>query len=168
VRKRWLGWVTAVLAALVQLHSFGQAMPATSGETLSGKKIVLADQAHGHAAVLVAGFSREGGNGTGAWVKAIHADPAMNGVTVYQVAMIAGAPGLIRGMIKSGMKKGVPPTEQDQFVVLTQDEKLWRGYFDVGDDKVAYVMLIDASGKALWHGHGTAAELEPQLKSALH
>ena len=168
MRKRGLGWVVVAAAVLVDLQGFGQAMPATAGETLSGKKIVLAGEVRGHSAVLVAGFSREGGNGTGAWVKAIHADPAMSGVSVYQVAMIAGAPGLIRGMIKNGMKKGVPPAEQDQFVVLTQDEKLWKGYFDVGDDKVAYVMLIDASGKALWHGHGTAAEQEPELKSVLH
>jgi hypothetical protein len=160
--------VVATLAALLPLHCFGQAMPATAGETLSGKKIVLADEVRGHAAVLVAGFSREGGNGTGAWVKAIHSDPLISGVAVYQVAMIAGAPSLIRGMIKSGMKKGTPPAEQGYFVVLTQDEKLWRSYFDVGDDQVAYVMLIDGSGKVLWHGHGSAADLEPQLKTALH
>ena len=30
-------------------------MPATAGETLSGKKIVLADAVRGHASVLVAG-----------------------------------------------------------------------------------------------------------------
>jgi hypothetical protein len=168
VRKRWLGWVVAAATSLVQLHGYSQAMPATAGETLSGKRIVLADEVRGHAAVLVAGFSREGGNGTGAWIKAIHADPSMSGVTVYQVAMIAGAPGLIRGMIKSGMKKGTPPAEQDNFVVLTQDEKVWRSYFAVGDDQVTYVVLIDSSGNVLWHGHGSAAELEPQLKTALH
>src|ERR1700674_380011 len=104
VRKRGRGWVVATLAALLPLHCFGQAMPATAGEMMSGKKIVLADEGGGHAAVLVAGFSREGGNGTGAWVKAIHSDPLISGFAVYQVAMIAGAPSLIRGMIKSGMK----------------------------------------------------------------
>ena len=168
MRKFALGWVIAVVAALVHGQGLGQGLPATAGETLSGKRVVLADAVHGHAVVLVAGFSREGGNGTGAWVKAIHADPALGGVSVYEIAEIAGAPSLIRGMIKSSMKKGVPAAEQDNFVVLTQDEKMWRNYFDVGDDKVSYVMLIDPSGKVLWHGHGSAAELEPQLKAALH
>jgi len=129
---------------------------------------VLADQVRGHAAVLVAGFSQKGGNGTGAWVKAIHADAALSGMAVYEIAQIAGAPSLIRGFIKSGMKKGVPAAEQDQFVVLTQDEKPWRSYFDVGDDQVPYVAMIDSTGKVLWRGHGAAADLESQLKAALH
>ena len=156
-----------IAAGFILLPAMGQEMPKTEGETLSGKRVVLADEVRGHPAVLVAGFSRQGGNGSGAWVKAIHADPALGGVTVYQVAQIAAAPSLIRGMIKSGMRKGVPAAEQDRFIVLTQDEKTWRGYFAVDDDRVSYVVLIDASGKMLWQGHGAAAELEPQLKAAL-
>ncbi|HEV3445880.1 MAG TPA: hypothetical protein VG099_14660, partial [Gemmataceae bacterium] len=61
-------------------------MPNTAGETLSGKRIVLADQVRGHAVVLVAGFSHEAGNGTGPWVKAIHSDPALASVSVYEIA----------------------------------------------------------------------------------
>jgi hypothetical protein len=150
------------------LNGFSQTMPNTAGETLSGKRVVLADEVHGRAVVLVAGFSREGGNGTAAWVKAIHADPALASVFVYEIAEIAGAPSLIRGLIKSSMKKGVPPAERDSFVVLTEDAKPWRSYFDVGDDQVPYVMLLDPSGKILWHGHGSASDLEAQLKGALH
>jgi hypothetical protein len=149
-------------------NGFSQAMPNTAGETLSGKRVVLADEVRGRSVVLVAGFSREGGNGTAAWVKTIHADPALAGVSVYEIAEIAGAPSLIRGMIKSSMKKGVPPAEQDSFVVLTEDAKPWRSYFDVGDDQIPYVMLLDPSGKILWHGHGSASDLEAQLKGALH
>jgi hypothetical protein len=29
------------------------------------------------------------------------------------------------------------------------------------------VVLIDAEGKVLWHGHGAAGEVEPQLRAAL-
>jgi hypothetical protein len=163
-----LGSLVLVVSAMMGLNGFSQAMPNTAGETLSGKRIVLADKVRGHAVVLVAGFSHEAGNGTGAWVRAIHADPALAGVSVYEIAEIEGAPSLIRGMIRSGMKKGVPAAEQDYFVVLTDDGKPWRSYFDVGDDRVPYVMLLDPSGKILWHGHGSASDLESQLKGALH
>ena len=141
-------------------------MPGTAGETLSNKHIVLADAVRGHAAVLVAGFSREGGAGTGDWVKAIQADPALAGVAVYQVAEIAGAPSLIRGMIRNGMKKGLTPAQQDAFVVLTADEAQWKTFFSVADDSVPYVAFLDAHGKVLWMGHGAAATLEPQLRTA--
>ncbi|HEY1895143.1 MAG TPA: hypothetical protein VGG62_02675 [Terracidiphilus sp.] len=168
VKNVALGWVVLAASAMPGISGFSQVMPGTAGETLSGKRIVLADQVRGHAVVLVAGFSREGGNGTAAWVKAIHADPALGSVSVYEIAEIAGAPSLIRGMIKSSMKKGVPPAEQDSFVVLTEDAKPWRSYFDVGDDQIPHVMLLDPSGKILWHGHGSASDLERQLKAALH
>jgi len=144
-----------------------QEIPRTAGETLSGKSIVLADEVRGRTVVLVAGFSREGGNGAGAWVKSLHADAALNGVAVYEIAQLAGAPSLIRGMIKSSMRKDVPPADQNNFVVLTLDEKPWRSFFEVSDDQVPYVVLIDATGKVLWRGHGQAAELEPLLRASL-
>lgn len=162
---RWAGFLSVTLASVA---AHGQEMPKTTGDTLSGKRIVLADEVRGHAAVVVAGFSREGGNGTAAWVKAIHADRELAGMPVYEIADIAGAPSLIRGMIRSGMKKGVPAADQDHFVVLTQDDKPWRTYFEVGDDQVPYVALIDPAGKIVWRGHGAAADLEPKLKAAVH
>ncbi len=157
-----------VAIALASVAAGGQEIPRTTGDTLSGKRIVLADEVRGHAAILVAGFSREGGNGTAAWVKAIHADSTFAGMPVYQVADLAGAPSLIRGMIKSGMKKGVPAAEQDYFVVLTQDDKAWRSYFGVEDENVPYVALLDATGKAVWQGYGGAGDLEPKLRAAVH
>lgn len=155
----------AGLCACLPLRA--QEVPRTAGETLSGKPIVLADAVRGHAAIVVAGFSREGGKGTGAWVRAIHGDSGLAGLPVYEIAQIGGAPGLIRGMIKSGMKKSVPAAEHDSFVVLTQDDKAWRTYFDVNDDTVPYVVMVDAGGKVVWRGHGPAADIEPKLKAAL-
>jgi hypothetical protein len=162
---RFIGAAMMVVAAQ---NFFAQSIPDTAGETLSSKRIILADAIRGHTCVLVAGFSREAGTGAGAWVKAIHADPVLANVGVYQVAMLASAPAFVRGMIRNGMKKGLSPTEQDNFVVLTDDEKLWKSFFEVADDTQPYIGLIDAQGKVLWHGHGSPANLEPQLRAALH
>lgn len=161
-------WSVPVMSVILTVSAPGQEMPGTAGETLTGKHVVPAEEVRGHSAVLVAGFSRAGGNGTAAWVKAIRDDRAFAGWPVYEIAQIAGAPGFVRGMIKSGMKKNVPAADQDTFIVLTQDEKPWRAYFDVGDDQVPYVVVIDAAGKVLSRVHGTAAKIEPQLKAALH
>jgi hypothetical protein len=144
-----------------------QALPSTAGQTLSGKRIVLADATHGQAVILVAGFSRKGGDGCGAWVDAVEKDPAMAGTAVYQIAMLEGAPSLLRGMIVGGIRKGLLPAKQDRFVVLTEDEKLWRNFFAVTVDSEPYVALIDATGRVLWHGHGAAANLEPLVRAAM-
>ena len=159
--------VFLTIAAIAVPFCGAQTMPGTAGETLSGKHIVLADETRGHAAVLIAGFSHEGGNGTGAWVKAVCGDSALERVAVYQIAMLEGAPGFIRGTIKNGMRKGVRAEEQDKFVVLTQDDKQWRKFFDVTTDKEPYAVFIDAKGNVLWHGHGPADRQEPLLRAAM-
>jgi len=168
MRSLILCFFSIVLLAQSAHVSPAQALPSTTGETLSGKPIVLADAVRGHDAVLVAGFSREGGNGTGAWIKAIHADSAFANLSVYSIAMLADAPGFIRGMIKSGMKKGVSTADKDRFIVLTADEQAWKRFFGVTTDNDPYVALLDAQGEVRWHGHGSASQLETQLKDALH
>ena len=164
-RIRLLAFACLVCCS-VGVAGYGQTMPQTVGTTLSGKAVTLAQAVRGQRVVLVAGFSRAGGSGTGAWVKAVKADPALKGVDVWQVAMLAGAPGFVRGMIRNGMKKGLTAEEQERFVVLAQDEAAWRSYFGVTQDDVPYVMLLDAAGKVLWRGHGAAAGMEPALRGA--
>jgi hypothetical protein len=161
------GLAVAAVAAAFAAMSLAQALPSTAGETLSGKPIVLAGAVRGRATVLLMGFSKDGGMRCGDWVKTIHADAAMAGVRVYQAAMLAGAPAILRGVIKSGMRKGMTPSEQDNFVVLTADEKLWRSALNVTEDNDPYVVLFDAAGTVLWHGHGAAKDLEPLLRTAL-
>jgi hypothetical protein len=159
-------FISAALPGIVSLRSQGQALPATAGETLSGKRIVLADAVRGHAAVLIVGFTKEAGDGCGSWAKAVRSDPALGGISVYQVAMLERAPGFVRGTIKSGMREGLSGAELDRFLVLTQDEKLWRSYFEVTAEKEPYVVMLDDSGQPRWHGHGAAKDLEPLLRPA--
>jgi hypothetical protein len=144
-----------------------QAMPSTEGETLSGHRLVLAQAVRGHASILIASFSKDAGPLADQWARAARADAALAAVTVYQAAMLERAPSLIRSMIKSGLRKQTPVAAQDSYVVLTQDEPLWRSYFGVAEDKDAYVVLIDDAGQIRWHGHGSAANLDPLLKDAL-
>jgi hypothetical protein len=155
-----------MFAGMTSLHAQAPAMPATAGETLSGKRIVLADAVRGHAVVLVAGFSHDGGIACGDWMKAIHNDAALAGVDVYEIAMLEGAPGLFRGMIKSGMRKGMSSADQERMVVLTQDDKVWEKYFAVSNGQLPQVMVLDGKGNVVWHGQGNA-ELEPQLRAAV-
>lgn len=144
-----------------------QSLPSTEGETLSGHRIVLAHAISGKSAVIIVGFSKDSGPGCGDWSKAVRTDSALAGVAVYQVAMLAGAPGFVRGAIKSGMRKGLSGAEHDNFIVFTQDENSWRSYLGVTSDKDPWVVLIDATGRIRWHGHGAAGNLEPLLKTAL-
>jgi hypothetical protein len=157
-----------VFGAMVLMGSCAaQTLPATEGETLGGHKVVVAQAIRGHAAVLIAGFSKDAGDASAAWSKAVHSDPALKSAQVNQLVMLERAPGFVRPMIKSGMRKGMSAAEQEECVILTQDEQLWRSYFGVTDDKEPWVALVDASGRVVWHGHGAAGALEPLLRQAL-
>jgi hypothetical protein len=155
------------VAALLSGACEAQLAPATEGETLGGHRVAVAQAIRGHVAVLIASFSKDAGDECGAWFRAVHADPALGSAEVYQLVMLERAPGFVRPMIKSGMRKGLSPAEEEQFVILTQDEKLWRSYFGADNDKEPWVVLIDAASRVIWHGHGSAQVLEPLLRQAL-
>lgn len=144
-----------------------QALPGTAGETLTGQHMVVAQAAQGHAVILVAAFTHKAGERCSHWMQAIEKDPALRSATAYQLIMLGSAPSMLRGAIKSMIRRGVPPAEQTRFVVLTRDEKQWRAYFQVSADDDPYVVLLDAKGNKLWSGHGSAAQLEPSLRAAL-
>jgi ATP10 protein len=149
------------------ISAMSQSLPVTAGESLSGHSVVLAQAVRGHASLVIGSFSKEAGSSCEEWSKQVHADAAMSSVNVYQMAELEQAPGFIRGMVKSALRKQVPAAWQDDFVVLTQDGKLWRDYFGVTNDKDPWIVLLDADGKVLWHGHGQASTLEPLVRGAL-
>lgn len=144
-----------------------QSMPATSGETLTGKHLAPAEAVRGHAAILIASFSHNAGMHGAAWMKAIEGDPALKDVKVLELAMLGKAPAMVRGIIKSGMRKNAPAAEQDHIVVMTEDQAQWEEFFGVGDDREPYVLVLDTKGDLIWHGHGQAVELEPELRKTL-
>ncbi len=166
VHRALLGFVCAAAAFTVP-SCLSQSLPVTAGETVSGRRIVLSEAVRGHQTVLVAAFSRAGSSGASAWARAVHADSALAGSAVYQIAMLEPVPNFARRMIESTLRRKLSAAEQDNFVVLTQDEKLWQSYFEVTSDHDPYVVFIDANGKVIWHGHGPAS-LEPELKAVLH
>jgi hypothetical protein len=59
-------------------------------------------------------------------------------------------PSLFRGFVTSGIKKGMPRERYTQAMKITKDEKLWKERMAVSNDDVAYLMLLDRSGKLIW------------------
>ena len=144
-----------------------QTLPGTAGQTLTGQQIVVTQAAQGHAVILVAAFTHKAGERCSHWMQAIEKDPALKPATAYQLIMLGSAPSMLRGAIKSMIRRGVPAAEQSRFIVLTQDEQQWRAYFQVSAEDDPYVVLLDAGGKKLWSGHGSAHQLEPSLRAAM-
>jgi hypothetical protein len=87
----------------------------------------------------------------------------------FSIAILQDAPKLMRGVIKHGMRGGVPKAEQDSFIVLERDEDVWKKLADFSDPNDAYVILIDSYGKIRWrtHGNGPDTQTVNALKNEL-
>lgn len=146
-------------SGVVQLAADTVAMPTTQAQSLSGHEVTLPAAVAGHQAVIVIGFSHGSQKAMERWDKEIGAQvTAKPGIPLYNVAVIQDAPKFVRGMITHGMRALVPTAGQDRFltVVEGQDELKKAVDFSKGDE--AYVVILDAAGKIVFHTHGDPSE----------
>lgn len=151
--------VLVILLASIMAVAHGETLLRLEGQSLSGKPIVLPDDAHGKIALLVIGFTKKGGHATGAWGQRFRKDfGGDQRFVVYPVAELEDAPRLLRGMITSSMRRGTPPAEQDRFVTLFQSQAELKRFVAFSSPDDAYLLLLDANGEVRWRGHGLFRE----------
>ncbi len=139
-------------------------LPVTPAETLADQKIVFPTALAGKAAVCVFGFSKEAGDRTKVWMTRLSQD----GINAWSIANLEGAPGLVRGMIRSSMRKGTPQPLLERSLILTKDEKAWKRAVGSKQDNLPVVVLLDGKGQILWTHEGPFGD-EPyrELKTRL-
>jgi hypothetical protein len=148
-----------LLVACMVAVAPGEALLRLEGQSLSGKPIVLPEDAHGKIALLVIGFTQKGGHATGAWEQRFRKDfGADQRYAVYPVAELEDAPRLLRGMITGSIRRGTPPAEQDRFLILFQSEAELRRFVAFSSPDDAYLLLLDSNGQVKWRGHGLFRE----------
>jgi hypothetical protein len=149
-------------------------MPKTEGESLAGRKVVLPDAASGKIAVLVFGFTKASKTQTSAWASKLQADFGTRAdFELYQLPVLEDVPRMVRGMVISGMRKGVADDKRDHFVPLLQGEaelKKVVGYKEADD---AYLVVLGRAGTILEQSHGAPddtnhARLRADLEAALN
>lgn len=125
-------------------------LPVTQAETLTGQKLEFPTALTGKAAVCVFGFSKEAGDRTKVWMTRLSQD----GINAWSIANLESAPALVRGMIRSGMRKGTPQPLLGHSLILTKDEKAWKRAVGANQNSLPVVVLFDAAGHPLWTYQG--------------
>jgi hypothetical protein len=131
-------------------------MPKTQGESLAGHTVVLPDAAAGKVAVLVFGFTKASKIPTSAWAEKLQAVGTRPDFELYQLPVLEDVPRLIRGMVISGIKKGVAENKRDHFVPILHGEaelKKLVGYKEPDD---AYLIILGRTGNIVKQIHGAA------------
>jgi hypothetical protein len=178
IQNRYSAWLIRIIVCAVFLaSSLAQSapqMPKTEGESLAGRKVVLPDAASGKIAVLVFGFTKASKAQTSAWASKLQADFGTRaGFELYQLPVLEDVPRMVRGMVISGMKKGVADDKRDHFVPVLQGEaelKKLVGYKEADD---AYLVVLGRAGNILEQSHGAPddanhARLRADLEAALN
>lgn len=144
-----LGLLTSSLA-----QSVAQ-MPRIEGESLAGSKVILPDAAAGKVAVLVFGFTKASKVPTSAWAKKLQADFGTRAdFQIYQLPVLEEVPRLVRRMVISGIKKGVPESQRDHFVPILQGEAELKKLVHYNETDDAYLVVLGRDGKILDLSHG--------------
>jgi ATP synthase subunit 10 len=162
-----------VLACTLLGVAAAQQFPRLQEENVAGQQVVLPDAVRDKVAVLVFGFTRASQNSTGAWVKHLRDDfGKTEGFALYQLPVLEEAPRLIRGMITSGMKKGVPEAERTNFVPVVHNEAELKKLVSYKEADDAYLVVLDRTGKIAYQTHGGPdasgyAELRNRLQNLL-
>lgn len=151
-------WAGA-LCPLLLVNLAAQQFPRLQEENLAGNQVVLPDAASGKVAVLVMGFTRASKTPTEAWAKRILSDFGKTAdFELYQLPVLEEVPHFIRGMVISGIKKGVPENLRVNFIPVLHNEaslKTLVGYKEPDD---AYIVVLDRSGKIACQTHGATPD----------
>lgn len=157
--KRCGSALVLILCCLAFLSSsFAQSvpqLPKTEGESLAGNKVVLPDAAAGKVAVLIFGFTRASKDQTKAWASRLQADFGTRpDFAFYQLPVLEDVPRLIRGMVISGIKKGVAENQRDHFVPILQGQAELKKFVQYSAADDSYLVVLGRAGNVADQSHG--------------
>jgi hypothetical protein len=148
------------LCCLALLNSLSaqtaRSMPRIEGDSFAGHKIVLPEAAAGNVAVLIFGFTKASKVPTSAWADKLQAEFGTRpGFDLYQLPVLEDVPRLFRGMVISGIRKGVSENKRDHFVPILQGEAGLKRLVDYKEADDAYLVILDRAGNIAQQIHGT-------------
>jgi hypothetical protein len=134
-------------------------------ESLDGKQELLSSVLPTHSVLLITGFTRSSRSQTRAWSQRFGKDYAgRDDISALSIAVIEDVPHLLRGMVKRGIRKGVPEELHRQFFLVTQNSADWKHLTSYTDGDYAYLVLLDCNRQVAWQGSG---DLDPSSYAAL-
>ncbi len=140
------------------------AMIATSlpltAESLAGEAVTLPQDLRGNNGLLIIGFTRTSREQTNAWATRLHDACTGPRLACFDVAVIAGVPGLLKGFVAGRIRDNTPKERQARFLLVREHEQAWRTLagFDAAHEDDAWLLLLDGKGagkgRIIWRGHG--------------
>jgi hypothetical protein len=159
--------VGLALALCLRTAAWSDAFPRIAVHTLGGSSFTLPDDLDAPTDILVVGFTQKAGSNTGPWTERLRQDFTLSeGYAVYPVAVLAGVPALFRPFALNSIRAGVLQADRGHFLIVDQDESIWRSQagYRLPDDP--YIIVLDRTGSVLTGARGLFDERSYQEAAA--
>jgi hypothetical protein len=154
--REWFNWLTMALVTSGSM-SMAQALPSTDEEALNGTKVNLQQAIGGKRAVLIFGFSKDAGKQTSPWREQLIAGlkrDAGPAPVLFEVPLMEGLPGLLRGFVLRSMRKAIPTADQGSVLPVFAHKKEWQALAGYSAPDDAYVVVLDERQVVVAKDHG--------------
>ena len=118
-----------------------------------------------HRAIVIVTFSQAASDEGAKWTRKLRQEQQELAVTIYQVAILEDVPPMVRFLVISAMRRGIPKELHDNFWIATSSSREWQelnGSRSLGE---AHVFLLEGRTQITWHFDG--AYSKPSFQSLL-
>ncbi len=155
--------MSCILCLGLPAPAWPQSFPRSGLRTLDGAPFLLPDDLAGRVNILVIGFTQKAGGNTRPWVERLEKDfAAADGYAVYPVAVLAGVPALFRPLALGSIRGGIPPEKRSTFLIVENDEQVWRDLAGYRFPDVPCIVVLDRSGSVFLRTAGLFDEARYQ------
>lgn len=147
---RSCAFLLALTVGLVASTSPAGRIPEVHAVAFSGDAVNFPQSLQGHTTVFLIGFTKDSRDAVTLWARRLAADYQTSPtVLYYEVAVLAGVPRVLRGLVTRRIKDTVPARAQPRFVPIYDQEDAWKAAADFprqGPENDAYLLIVDGSG----------------------
>ena len=117
--------------------------------------MTLPDGARGRPVILVVGFTQGSRDAVTLWGRQLaEGYGGSSSVRHYEMAVLAGVPRVLRGLVGGRIKASMPDVARAHFLYIFDHEAEWRAAVGYSSPDDAYVLLVDGEGRVRWQTHG--------------
>jgi len=132
--------------------------PALEASNLNKQKMQFPQGLAGERNLVLLGFQREQQEDIDTWLAPLPALTKLHpDLAFYELPVIDRPNFLLRWIIDTGMRSGIPDKQQRaRTITLYLDKKKFLKELQIESEKTIYALLIDKTGKVLWRAEGKA------------
>ncbi len=146
---------TTIMAAYVNT-----VFPDISAQSLTDKIVNLPADVTNTVAMLLMTYQKPGDGLMETWLAPFIKTFSGNSKTAYYAIAMVGDAGIINGIIYNGMRGGTADEMKNHVLVYFKDKEGYKKIFNITDDSLIYVYLLDRQGIIRLIKTGKAASTE--------